>query len=302
LKQCQQLKVPVVLLNGRMTEPAAKRYGRVKLISRTMMHRLATICVQDEIYAQRFVDLGAAKDRIRITGTMKFDTAQVSDRVKGDEELARELGLSNAGSEKLLVCGSTGPGEEAIVLDVFRELLKQFPTLRLAIIPRHPQRFDEVAQQIQIAGFELLRRSTKQLPQPNTSPIILGDTMGELRKFYSLGTIVFSGRSLVDLGPRQHGSDMIEPAALAKPVIVGPYTNNFAEAVNRLKAANAIAIVDDQAGLQRTLQQWLTDDHVAKELGQRAQQVVRDNQGATRKHVDVILAQLAACGFADQHS
>ncbi len=123
-------------------------------------------------------------------------------------------------------------------------------------------------------------------------PVILGDTMGELRKFYSLSTVVFVGRSLIDLGPRQHGSDMIEPAALAKPVVVGPWTHNFAEAMSRFSQAKAIRIVTTETELVEAIGDLLGSPAEAATMGLRAQSVVRAEQGATARHVELILRHL----------
>jgi 3-deoxy-D-manno-octulosonic-acid transferase len=221
---------------------------------------------------------------------MKFDTAEVADQVAGDEQLAIEVGLK-PGQEPILVCGSTGPGEEPIILDTYRRLLLRFPSLRLVIVPRKPERFDEVAARIRHAGFPLLRRSSGPASSA-AQPVILGDTMGELRKFYSLANIVFVGRTLVDLGPRQHGSDMIEPAALAKPIIIGPWTHNFAEAMQRLREANAVVEVSDGSAMATTIQSWLEAPDDAREIGRRAQVVVQQNQGATARHARIILDNL----------
>ena len=149
---------------------------------------------------------------------MKFDSAEITDTVAGAEMLGQSLQINSA--DPLWVCGSTGPGEEEICLQIYRKLLNDFPNLRLAIIPRKPERFDEVAEIMRRNGFPVLRRSKGDVPL-NNRPVILGDTMGELRKFYSLASVVFVGRTLLDQGQRQRGSDMIEPAALAKPTIVG---------------------------------------------------------------------------------
>jgi 3-deoxy-D-manno-octulosonic-acid transferase len=193
------------------------------------------------------------------------------------------------------VCGSTGPGEEQIILREFRALLKDFPHLRLVIVPRKPERFDEVANLIEKSGFKLVRRSIRTAQSAlRSSPVVLGDTMGELRKFYSLADVVFVGRSLVDLGPRQHGSDMIEPAALAKPVVVGPFTGNFDQAVRALRAADAIIEVPDGASLRDRIHGLLSSPAKAREMGLRAQLVVRQQQGATARHVSVILEHLKA--------
>ena len=289
LKQCENRKIPVMLVNGRISESAFTRYRRIKFITNSMLRRIENICAQDQVYADRFKSLGAPADRVHITGTMKFDTAQLSDRVAGEDQLAAELGIGRANGP-VWVCGSTGPGEEILLLDAYRTLVEKFPALRLLIVPRKPERFDEVATLIQSAGFQLLRRSSHQ---PSIDrPVILGDTMGELRKFYSLADVVFVGRSLIDLGSRQWGSDMIEPAALAKPIIVGPWTHNFAEAVRSFKAADAMIEVASSMQLAQQLQAWLQDPALASAIGQRAQEVVRLNQGATARHVQFILQRL----------
>jgi 3-deoxy-D-manno-octulosonic-acid transferase len=233
---------------------------------------------------------------VRVTGTMKFDNAQVADRIDGADALADAVGL-HPGAEPIWVCGSTGPGEEQIVLDAYRALLPKHSKLRLVIVPRHPERFDEVAKLIESAGFRLVRRSN-----PNSeisdlkSPVILGDTMGELRKFFSLADVVLVGRTLVDLGPRQHGSDMIEPAALAKPVVVGPFTGNFAEVMNAFRAANAMVEVRNLDTLIEVTAGIIADPESAAAMGRRAQDVVRREQGATDRHVEVILEHLRTVG------
>jgi 3-deoxy-D-manno-octulosonic-acid transferase len=290
LRQCDNRKIPVLLINGRMTPSAFKRYKLARPIIAPMFRRLAMICAQDQTYADRFQQLGAPVDRICITGTMKFDTAEIADCVDGDAQLANEVGLK-PGEEPILVCGSTGPGEEKIILDAYRLLLLKSPALRLVIVPRKPERFNEVAETIQKADFPLRRRTDGPL-SAGIQPVILGDTMGELRKFYSLATIVFVGRSLLDLGSRQNGSDMIEPAALARPIIVGPWTQNFAEAMRKLKEADAITEVSNTALLAAKIQSWLTSPVDAAAMGRRAQSVVQQNQGATAKHAQIILDHL----------
>lgn len=300
VRACRKRDVEVVLANGRLTSSSYRRYKLIKPVAATMLRRLAKLCVQDETYAKRFIDLGAPPDRVVVTGTMKFDSAQVSDRVDGDEQLAREVGIE-LGREPVWVCGSTGPGEEEICLRTYRKLLADGMRARLVIVPRKPERFDEVAQLIELHKFKVTRRSLSgvegsgtEMPPPATRdeaihPVILGDTMGELRKFYSIADVIFVGRSLVDLGPRQHGSDMIEPAALAKPVIVGPYTGNFAEAVAHFRSADAIIEVPDEESLGQTVKVLLSTPAESRAMAQRAQDVVRRERGATARHAQVVL-------------
>jgi 3-deoxy-D-manno-octulosonic-acid transferase len=293
LRQCEKRKIPVALVNGRITLPAFKRYRLAKAVTARMLRRLAVVCAQDESYAEMFKKLGAPPNSVVVTGTMKFDTAQIQDRVEGEELLASAVGLVR-GAGPIWVCGSTGPGEEPIVLAAFRSLLARFSDLRLVIVPRKPERFDEVAKLIELAGFGLQRRSSPSGATLSDRPVILGDTMGELRKFYSLADVVFVGRTLVDLGPRQHGSDMIEPAALAKPIVVGPWTHNFAEAMRKLRQDDAIREVNDESMLTETIGRWLLEPANAVAIGQRAQKVVRENQGATARHAEILLRQLPA--------
>jgi len=300
LRACARRDIPVVLVNGRLTVSSYKKYRLIKPVAAGMFRRLAGICVQDETYAKRFIDLGANPGRVLITGTMKFDTAEVADRVPGDDELATAVGLF-PGVEPIWVCGSTGPGEEAIILRAYRKLLATSSRLRLVIVPRHDKRFDEVAGLIEAARFRCVRRSQTvgqaagAAPSASASavpPVVLGDTMGELRKFYSLADVVFVGRTLVDLGPSQSGSDMIEPAALGKPVIVGPYTANFAEAMKKLREADGIMEVADEETLAQTVSVLRFSPKEATEMGRRAQAVVRKEKGATLRHAEVILGLL----------
>ncbi len=293
MEQCRRRKIPVILANGRLTTSSFKRYKLVKPIAARMFRQLVRVCAQDQTYADRFETLGVPRDRILVTGTMKFDTSPIADSVEGDATLAWAMGLE-VGREPIWVCGSTGPGEEPIILSEYRNLLASFKRLRLVIVPRKPERFDEVAKLIEQFRFKALRRSRAEPPpiDPAIPPVILGDTMGELRKFYSLADVVFVGRTLADLGPRQHGSDMIEPAALAKPIVVGPYTGNFDHAMRMLKAADAVLEIVDGESLGQGIRVLISTPAEAKAMGNRAQQVVRAEQGATKLHVEVILANL----------
>ena len=302
LRHCERRGIPVVLVNGRLTDPSYRNYRRGKLLVAPMFRRLAAVCAQDETYAMWFVDLGAPPDRVRVTGTMKFDTAPPAGAVEGTRELAERVGL-RPGAEPIWVCGSTGPGEEALITAAYRNLLPRFPGLRLAIVPRHPERFDEAADLIARAGFQVVRRSAPDAADsapstqhPALPRVVLGDTTGELTKFYSLADVVFVGRTLVDLGPRQRGSNMIEPAALAKPVIVGPWTQNFADAMRHFRAAEAVKVVEDGPSLEAAVATILSSPAEAAAMARRAQEVVRHEQGATARNVEVILKQLKEKG------
>ena len=195
------------------------------------------------------------------------------------------------------VAGATGNDEEQILLDVYKNLKqqKQFSDLRLAIIPRKPERFDEVAQLIEQSGFNLIRYSQiknhtteksniERRVTSDESRVILGDTMGDLRKFYSLATIIFAGRSLVPLG----GSDIIEAAALGKCTIFGPSTYNFQQTADALLAAQGGIMVKDKQELLETMQKCLNEPDFTEKIARNGQNVIRKNQGATKKTIDHI--------------
>jgi len=293
LRECAWRDIRTVLVNGRVTTSAYRNYKLIRPIVRTMLEGLDGICVQGQTYADRFVDLGAPPGRVLITGTMKFDTAPVGEGVSGALPLAESVGL-RVGQDRIWVCGSTGPGEERILLAVYRELLMKFPRLRLVLVPRHPQRFDEVAELVHEARFDVVRRSQRNRLDPNAAipPVVLGDTMGELRVFYSIADLVFVGRSLFDLGPRQRGSDMIEPAALAKPVIIGPWTDNFAEVVKIFLAADAMRVATDPESLAGQVAELLANPRGAEQMGRRAATIVQVERGATERNAQVILGEL----------
>jgi 3-deoxy-D-manno-octulosonic-acid transferase len=298
--------IPVGIANGRLTEEKSmRRFGLpvVRSLARQMFSRITWIAAQNEEYAARFRKLGARAENVTVTGTMKYDTALIAERVSGDRELGGAMGIEP--EAPLFVAGSTGPGEEEMLLDAYSELRTDFPTLRLAIIPRKPERFAEVARLIEARGHVCLRRSSRPDDAPTTdvgatsqaasAPVILGDTMGELRKFYALADLVFVGRSLVPMG----GSDMIEVAALARPMCFGPYTQNFADVAETLLTAKAAVRVGDRADLARVVREFLRDRDAALEMGRRAQDVVRKNRGATQRTVDLLCASLGDGATAD---
>lgn len=284
LAACNRRKVPVAVVNARMSaDKGYPRYRRLGRLAGTLFNRLAAIGVQDESYAERYLSLGVAPEKIHLTGMMKFDTAEVADRLDGQDELAAAMGI--APGESLLVAGGTGPGEEEILLGLFEKLRARHPSVRLAVVPRKPERFNDVARLIADRGFAVIRRSEHPdgaTPPDEPGAVLLGDTMGELRTFYALAAAVFVGRSLVPMG----GSDMIEAAALGKPTAFGPHTFNFPQA-DALADHGCVRAADADALADR-LGAWLSDASGAAAAGAAAQKYVRSQQGATRRNVEMI--------------
>lgn len=279
--------IPVAVVNGRLSEKSFPRYKMIKPLTKWMFGKIDLFLVQSEEYAQRFKALGCSDEKVIISGSVKYDTAQIADEVDGSEELSAQL---NIGGEQLLVAGATGPGEEKIILEVFKKLKQSFTDLRVAIIPRKPERFNEVAGLIAGQGFSSCRYSQiKSGPAVSDKPdVILGDTMGDLRKFYSLANVVFVGRTLVPMG----GSDMIEPAALGKATVFGMHTFNFKQTVEVLLADSGAIEVKDVRGLTIAIERCLADEEFAQHLGANGQRIIRQNQGATDRTVDQVLKLL----------
>jgi len=284
----QQSNIPVIVVNGRMSDKSFPRYQKIKPLVKKMFGKISLTLAQTEQYAQRFKELGCPDEKVIVTGSLKYDTAQITDKVEGADAIAAQL---NIGDETLWVTGATGNDEEKILLDVYQKLKQdgRFADLRLVIVPRKPERFDEVAQLIERRGLPLIRYS--QIKNNNTPPptdnqaIILGDTMGDLRKFYSLATIIFVGRSLVPMG----GSDMVEAAALGKCTVFGPHAFNFKQTVDALLADSGAIMVKDQEELLQTMQQCLTDFDFAQTVAKNGREVIRKNQGATKNTIDQIV-------------
>jgi len=311
-----QSNIPIVVINGRISDRSFSKYKKIKLIVKNIFKKVDLVLAQTDQYAGRFKEIGCSADKVIVTGSLKYDTAQVTDKVEGANILAEQLfgKIDNPDSfgtidNPLWVAGGTGPDEEKIILDVYRVLKNQFENLRLAIVPRKPERFDEVAQLIEQSGFDIIRysqiknhstkksnterrlsavASAKAEATGDESRIILGDTMGDLRKFYSVADLIFVGRSLVPMG----GSDMMEAAALGKCTIFGPYAFNFQQAVDDLLANQGAIMVRDEQDLLRTVQKCLFEPAFAQTIARNGRETIRKNQGATAKSVDAIMKLL----------
>jgi 3-deoxy-D-manno-octulosonic-acid transferase len=284
----KRLDIPVVVVNGRISDNSFSKYKAVRPIIKGMFRKTTLILAQTEEYAQRFIQIGSSAEKVFVAGSLKYDTAQIAEKVDGADQLAAKLNIQQG--QRLLVAGQTGDGEEKLILDLYKKIVSQekFKDLRLAIVPRKPERFDEVAQLIARAGLPMVRyskiKNQRDNPKIDSPAVILGDTMGDLRKFYSLATVIFVGRSLVPLG----GSDMAEAAALAKCTIFGPYTFNFNQTVNDLIREQGAIQVKNEKELLEIIEKCLNEPDYAQKIARNGQNVIRKNQGATKKTVDRI--------------
>jgi len=279
--------IPVVVVNGRLSDRSFAAYRRFRWFARRMFSRLTLVLAQTEEYARRFKELGCDEKNVIVSGSLKYDTAQTTDKVEGADALASRLAITN---QRLWVAGGTGNDEEAPLLEVYKQLRSdsRLADLRLAIVPRKPERFEQVASLIRQMGFSLIRYSQLKDadgPAPTgTDAVILGDTMGDLRKFYALATVIFVGRSLVPMG----GSDMMEAAALGKCTIFGPHAFNFRQTVQALLAEDGAILVNNQRELLQALKKCLTNPDYARRIAENGRKVIIKNQGATKKTIQQV--------------
>ncbi|RBC02058.1 3-deoxy-D-manno-octulosonic acid transferase [Pseudomonas sp. MWU12-2115] len=278
IHQCAKRGIPVALANGRLSERSAKGYGRFSKLTAPMLAEMSFFAVQTEAEAQRFRDLGARPQTVEVTGSIKFDLTIDPQLLQRAAELR---GQWQALERPVWIAASTHEGEDEVVLDAHRRLLANYPNALLILVPRHPERFNSVFELCQREGFATVRRSSGANVEANTS-VLLGDTMGELLFLYALADSAFVGGSLVPNG----GHNLLEPAALAKPVISGPHLFNFLDIAAQLREAGALAEVDDAEGLAVAVQRLFELPRDAQRMAEAGLAVMRRNQGALQRLLD----------------
>ena len=274
MSECERRKMPVCVVNGRLSQRSFRRYQWIAPVITPSFRRLAFAAVQNRDYADRFEALGAPRDRIYITDTMKWDTAEIADDVAGAAQLQEEMGID--GARPLVVAGSTAPDEHAL-------LRNAVPAgVQLLCAPRKPEWFDDAA-----AVLKGCARRSRGERGSETGRFLL-DTIGELRKAYALADLVVIGRSFGNL----HGSDMMESVALGKATIIGPAVSDFQETADALLAGGGL-IQSDAARLPEVIRQLLDDPVCRRDLAQRGRDVIRAHQGATDRQVNYIISLLS---------
>ena len=269
LERCEHRDVPVVVVNGRLSERSHRRYQKILPVARRIFSKIRTFAVQDDVYANRFTDMGVGSDRLHVTGNMKWDTAEISDHVPGAHALAAAMGIDL--DRPLVVAGSTCPHEHALLQSAVGS------DTQLLIAPRKPEWFDHAARSLPGCA-----RRSRGDSGSSTGRFLL-DTIGDLRQAYALADVVVIGRTFSDLG----GSDMIEPVALGKPVIVGPDCSNFSDATQRLLSAGGI-VQSHASRLAENIESLLTATPARAALIANGQECIRSQQGATLKNARIV--------------
>jgi 3-deoxy-D-manno-octulosonic-acid transferase len=270
-----QSAVPAYLVNARMSEKSARGYRRIGRLTRSALRELPRIGAQTDRDAQRFLDLGA-RDVI-VTGNIKFD------RLAPAQMLALGASLRNAfGTQRpLFLAASTREGEEALILDALADA--EIPGLLTVIVPRHPQRFEEVVSLVQQRGYTFQRRSEDR-PVASDTRIVIGDSMGEMFAYYAACDVAFIGGSLLPLG----GQNLLEACTVGRPVVVGPHTFNFEEATRGAIEAGAAIRVADAAELMRMIAGLLHEPERRHAMAEAGKRFTDAHRGATEKTLDLL--------------
>ncbi|MGZ0781451.1 lipid IV(A) 3-deoxy-D-manno-octulosonic acid transferase [Pseudomonas saponiphila] len=278
IDQCARRGIPVALANARLSARSAKGYGRFAGLTAPMLAQMSLFAVQTEAEAQRFRELGARPETVEVTGSIKFDLSIDPQLLVRAAELRQQW---QAMDRPVWIAASTHEGEDAVVLDAHRQLLASYPNALLILVPRHPERFNSVYELCRQQGFTTIRRSAGE-PVDATTSVLLGNTMGELLFLYALADSAFVGGSLVANG----GHNLLEPAALAKPVISGPHLFNFLEIAAMLREAGALQEVDDAEGLAVAVQRLFELPRDAQKMAEAGLKVLKANQGALQRLLD----------------
>lgn len=274
------------IVNGRLGERSWRGYRKLRYFVQRILRQLTLVAVQTDEYRRRFADLGCTALQLVTTGSLKYDGATTDRTNPQTVRLAELAGL--AAGDIVFLAGSTQEGEEAAALETYRLLAAEFPELRLILVPRHAERFDDVARLLARSGMPFVRRS--QLTRSAATSIrteariLLVDAIGELGGWWGTAQIAFVGGSFGDRG----GQNMIEPAAYGAAVSFGPNTWNFRDIVAALQAAGGAEVVADAAALAAFVRRCLVDRDYAAALGDRARELVAANLGATARTVDAL--------------
>jgi 3-deoxy-D-manno-octulosonic-acid transferase len=280
IHQCAKRGIAVVLANARLSERSARGYARFAGLTRPMLAEMSLFAVQTEAEAERFRALGARPECVTVTGSIKFDLTIDPQLLERASELREQW---QASQRPVWIAASTHVGEDESVLAAHRQLLASHADALLILVPRHPERFDSVFALCQQQGFNTVRRSSRQLVDMSTS-VLLGDSMGELLFLYALADSAFVGGSLVPNG----GHNLLEPAALAKPVLSGPHLFNFLEIAAMLRNAQALVEVCDGVSLGAAVQRLFEHPQQARQMAEAGLAVMKANQGALNRLLEGI--------------
>ncbi len=282
LHQCFKRNIPAVLINARMTNESVKNYQRLAYLFRPSLRKFSRICTQGQQDFDNFLKLGVYKPNLTLSNNMKFDLElDPTDDVKA-QTIKQQMGLV---TQAVFVAGSTHELEETACLDAFKKLRITHPDLVLVIVPRHPHRFERVAQLCHATGFSMVKLSALTDKPLQTAPdILLVDAMGMLKACYKLASCAFVGGSFVFKG----GHNALEPALYGVPTMMGPSVFNNPIICHALVVAGGLKILSTPGQLAQTAEEWLDDVDAAVRAGEASKRVIQQNRGAIEQTLKAI--------------
>ena len=281
IDQAKNFKVPCILVNARLSAKSAKGYGKVPSLTRPMLQSFDSLLAQDTATQQRFIELGLEGSKSEVVGSIKFDISAPESFIEKAQQLKQDWNLTN---RKIITLASTHAPEEEKLLNVLKPHLEQHLDYLVIVVPRHPERFNEVFAVAQRLNLKIQRRSLGQMIQADTQ-VYLADSMGEMWLWYALSQACFVGGSLNEPGG---GHNILEPMALNVPTVIGPNYFNFQAIVDEFLQANAVAVGQSVDEVVALLLHCLEDQNFAQQLIQHAIDVLNQNKGSLQKHIAVI--------------
>ncbi len=286
--EARRRQIPVVLVNGRISDRSFPRYWKAGKLFLPVLLSLTDFCMQSEQDSRRIRRLGAPSGRVQVTGNLKFDMQPPSIDPSELEKFREELKLP--ADSRIWVAGSTHEGEENQLVDVYLKLRQTCPELFLILVPRHPERCRQVQETLAKQGVEAILRSTlPTMKKPlQVGEVLVVDTLGEVLKLYGLADLVFVGGSLVNVG----GHNILEASLLKKPVMFGSYMQNFKEIANLVRAAYGGLQAKSGEDLYRQMSLLLENPEEATRIGENGYHLLEENRGATQRTLEVIKRRL----------
>jgi 3-deoxy-D-manno-octulosonic-acid transferase len=282
--------IPVIFLNGRIGDKSFRHYQRIRFFLKTILQSPFAFGMRSSLDADRIVRMGAPVDKVHVLGNLKYESAY---QLREASQIPTREQYGLAATELVLVGGSTFPGEEELLLRIYTYCRHQIPSLRLILAPRHPERFDEVAETIMASRSPLMRISNQGKNEPPVStgsepPIILLDVMGQLKWIYSFADLVFIGKSMALTEAGIGGQNPLEPAAWSKPVVCGAAMGNFEEVIRTLIQIGGARMVAAESALQQQVLDLLTNPAEREQMGWAAFSVIESSLGAADRCLELV--------------
>ncbi len=294
LRTAARGKVPVAIINGKMSEKSFRFHARTRLVP-ALLRRVELVAVQTHAYGQRLLALGFPRERLRVTGNMKYDLTSAPEQVADSRELRARLGYAD--DDVVIIGGSVHEREDEALIVAYEKLVARHAGTGLVLVPRYPRDAERVEQFAATRGFSVARKTAVDrgdTPAPGTAKIFVVDTVGDLRALYGIADIAFVGGSLFFRGSNRGGHNLMEPAIFGLPVIFGPYNFSFADTAAELVTVGGGFEVRDVDALVDVLQRLLDDPTLRAGAGSRARDVIAQRKGATQRNFDLLLPLIDA--------